>query len=411
MSDQNRNDQSAGKVLDERNEVSIDIANLVNFLEKEIEFLRDERKEPGWTKWAIGGSFATLFWILLGEFEKSLISPFTVMQFLIAISLLADFFFYIRGFVIDASQSYNTNGRYVGTERLAQNRLMIISLIFRYILVFVFVYLSVQRESFYLIVVGYLTATWHIFAYLILLVLSFTQFPIPIRLKPSGWIWKAASFSGILAIGYGAIIYFFHALETQSGVFDNLRVSLLIAALYYLMILIFRMPAESPLINSLVKVRREIVLGRLRHKDALEQVDIILLGFKLSNVLEDYIVRLVDLLNDANLKIQKIESYIEIIQKMLTENNVVSEKSALTVESINLSLNALMGELNEISRKRIPKALSPLRWRIEFIKRYSDSFSDEDLQVLEEIIGASDRLNRQIERVFGKLQNIDFEQL
>ena len=43
------------------------IENLLHFLDSEIDYVRDERKQPGWTKWAISGSIATLLWLLLNE--------------------------------------------------------------------------------------------------------------------------------------------------------------------------------------------------------------------------------------------------------------------------------------------------------------------------------------------------------
>ena len=49
------------------------IDNLIQLLNKEIENIKDERQQPGWTIWALGGSLATMFWLLLNEIEKGVV--------------------------------------------------------------------------------------------------------------------------------------------------------------------------------------------------------------------------------------------------------------------------------------------------------------------------------------------------
>ena len=115
-------------------------------------------------------------------------------------------------------------------------------------------------------------------------------------------------------MGYVLKQYFVNVLNSYQMI-DGLRVAGLIAAIYYLLVLISGVSTKHQLLELLVSIRRQLGLGSMEYPIALQQVEIIVAGLKISDVLQEYVSRIIMLCDEFDGKMQKASAYIGIIEK------------------------------------------------------------------------------------------------
>lgn len=380
--------------------------SLIHFLDSEIEFIKDRRQQPGWTKWAINGSLATSFWLLLNELEKTKIpSLITIIQCLILFSLLSDLIFSLRNILLESESNYEVTGRFFISNQLAKSRLTLVLIFIRYIFILLFINLS-NYTFLGASLVGYIINGWFAFAYFIALVLSFLNIPIPNKMKQTGSKINFLLIITMFATGYTTSLYLYN-LFGQPEIITGIRIGGLVATIYYLLILISKISIKSPLMESLVNIRRELSLGHLEYQTAVEQVDIVVAGLKISDVLQEYVGNIVTLFDEFNSRVQKISICLNAIEKINSEapDNPSDEQKA-TIEILVSSVESTLLEAKEIVGTKIPSALKPFNWRMETMKRFSDIPSDEIENVMGTIRTAGDNAENQMQELFAKAKKI-----
>jgi len=113
-----------------------DNQTFLNYIDSEINTLQNEIHQPGWTKWAIMGSIASLFWLLLNEFEEDIYSLSTIFAILFITFLVKTFIDTLIQFTTSTSLPIRTNPRFFGQDHLGKTKLSIILSLLQCIYIF-----------------------------------------------------------------------------------------------------------------------------------------------------------------------------------------------------------------------------------------------------------------------------------
>lgn len=379
---------------------------LIQLINNEIESIKEERQQPGWTIWALSGSLATLFWLMLNEIEKGQVSITTVIRLLIIISLIFDCFLYLKMSLPEATSSINAYGRFFITNQVFRKRSGLILFLVQFGLVLYFTYFLSNQVPQIANVLSYTVNGFNFLLFLLLLILSFIKYPLP--RKPNPLTWSSRGFFMLFVIITCYLIYIYITeLFIYTPTITSIRIAVLNATIYYIIFLISKISNPSPLLESLINIRRELTLGHLEYQTAAEQIDIAITGLRVSDVLQGYVENILVLFDEFNSKEQKIVIHISAIEKILqgTQNNLADEQIAI-LDSLTSSIMSIASEAEDILDKRIPYALKPLIWRMKLIKNYSSNSANEIEDVLSKIDAAIKNAKAQTYSILERSNNL-----
>jgi hypothetical protein len=377
-------------------------SDLIHLLDSEIDFAKNEIQQSGWTKWAIYGGLATLLWILFNELEKGGITLEILYLLLLIILFLTELRFVI-GSVIPISEDEETE-RFINTSIISKNRLVLLLMVLPVILaLFAISYLS-NFVGMFVAILTYVINGWFIFCILFMLVLSFKEFPLPSNTKKLKWYTRIAP-----ALMSFALIYVLYTLLEivigHSTLLAHIRIAGLISVIYYLLYLINRVSTGSPLLDSLINIRRKYSLGYLDYKQAAEQTDIALTGMRISNFLQGYIVEILSLFDEFYPKIQKISIQLRAIEKINEESQEqFLEEDKIAAESIRSSIVSLLQEIREITQEKIPAVLKSYYSRIRLINTYTKIALSEIDEINSIIDSAIQKAEEELERLLKQAE-------
>src|SRR5690606_39528612 len=81
--------------MDDATETINSKETFLEYLNTEIEQIREDMKTPGWTQWAIIGALASIFWLLVLEVEKDVFDSNQTLMLFAIISLFVNTIRYI----------------------------------------------------------------------------------------------------------------------------------------------------------------------------------------------------------------------------------------------------------------------------------------------------------------------------
>lgn len=339
--------------------------SLTDLLNAEIEYLLSSKQRSGITHWALLAAIAAISWMLLLNLEEFVPnSKLTAIYFLL-FSFFVDGIGYI--FSILKPKNYSSGElRYNLTSQFAaQQRSIIFGLLLSIFIISLsaVIILSINLYVAILIFISYgITIILSIFA----LYMSQNPKPIVINEKWSGKIvklkpilWVSAAF---LVIGYWEI---FKILSVNLEL-TIIKFSISFVVLTYLLKQYYALEASSPLINTLINLRRNLHLENIEIKTAQNEIEIALFGLKTSDLFQKEINSLLEEFDTANLLFVKLNYRLESI-----ENYTGKEKTAI--------LDVIAEETEELSNliKSVVKKRTHLKDLIEGLSFYSDKVTVE----------------------------------
>ncbi|MGA7192145.1 MAG: hypothetical protein WBW94_00840 [Anaerolineales bacterium] len=358
--------------------VSSDIraSNLIHLLDSEIELVRDERQQPGWTKWAISGSLATSFWLLFNEIEKGQGSVNAVITLLIVISLSSNLVIQLRARLLpDSPSSYSSRGRFMVSNEYANDRFAMILSLLRYITMLYLTYMVSSRSIQLVSISSYIVNGLYLALILYFLLMSFLNIPLqPGYIKTSNWKVQMVVTIPYIIIVYALFSYLSYFL-TYSQLIANIRIAGLIAAIYFLVTLISTISSDSPLMNSLIKIRRDFSLGNLEYTKAVEQTDTVIAGLKIADVLQDYVQNVLVLLDSLDSKKKNLSDGLTTIEKIIAETGTgdLAVEQKVKLRSLFNSVRSAAKECMEIVNVKLPSVANSINWRMRIMSNHYTS--------------------------------------
>jgi len=306
---------------------SEEIDRLIGLLESEISRVRDEKSQPGWTTWALIGSLATMLWLLMAELEKHIVYRQNTLFLLLALSLAYDCITSVVSIIKLPAPTWHASSKPRSRFRLAHSvlssgRSRILIDITRLLFLMV---AAAEIQS--LLNTPYVVATFFYFGMsavfmMILFVYSFLEIPLPV-----GSIRRGV----VILLGFllliPAILALFGFSETlwHQGVSPTApewRVGGLLFAITLVLQILAQEQPRTPLLETLIDIRRNLALGLVDLDSARRDTEISLLGMKTADVLQDDLQELLAELGQMDIRTQAMYREYERMAAIMENNEV-----------------------------------------------------------------------------------------
>lgn len=262
---------------------------LFELLNEEIATIEAQLHRPRWTPWAIGTVLVSLTWLFLSIVEKGIASWPNVLLAFLALSLVVDVFFYLSLNLAFSAHIGQSEDRFSYLDdTLGYARPYLSTLLLRSSALLI--------ASYYIppVVPGWLLTTTRIYIYsfvvLLLFVglLSILHLPFPRNLERNPWWVNLITFllwqgTGIVAAAGLAWIFLTRQATAAVG---EWRVALILGGFFLLIALLCKRQQRVAALPELQDLRRRICLGRTDINHARQELDILIHGMTLGDVLQ-----------------------------------------------------------------------------------------------------------------------------
>jgi hypothetical protein len=320
-----------------------DFMGLIQLLEFEINQIRAEETRPGWTVWALLGGLASAFWLLTLEIEKSSISLINIALLFLLFSLIYDCIDLIQ-FVIMPSAPNKASGfrYYLPRVNLSQSRLSFLVEIMRLIIL-------IAIAAWLRQVIGhpYAYAVYLLYGIIALscvfgLGLSLLNFPLPYSL-PSGDRVTSGLYVFSLLVSMFALVGLFRVLASGAVVVSasDYRIGGLGLTIILLLRVLSKGQVKTPLLRTLVEIRRELAFGRMDLDSAQRQTEIALMGMTVSDVFQDDIAKILEDWERLNVQIESATKEILVITSVTGNEvgfSILTEEQKTLIKVMNESV-------------------------------------------------------------------------
>ena len=385
---------------------------LIHFLEYEINNRISAAKQPGWTTWAILGALASSLWLMLTVIEASATLSWSKMLFLFLL-LSASFDFLL---LISRIVSYNKENVIGSSSRfehfdasIGESRLFIFGVFVRsLILVYIFQQNQLLFNPF-IYISGYFFLVLNSIITGISLILSFLHLPFP-KTPESKFKWFSRVFifvwhgAGLITvIGLIVIVYDRQILVT----IPEWKTGLLFFTMSLLLLIMVRSKHSSVLLNQLRDIHKKLSLDQIDSNAAIKQVDIIMNGLRLGDILQPEINDVLNILKTLKLNFENYSSEISVLEKYVDSPSDQLEKvDGTTINALIRSFTSRKDEIF-ITKQDLSKKKGKLKRKISFIYGAAHYLSPEIDKLYREIHDAENELNKVIDCSFEQFKKFE----
>jgi len=289
---------------------------LIDLINRETDQFAVEQKRHGWTTWALLGALSTLIWLFINQ------TPFTsanwqrVGLLLFSLALTIDLICSFSSMFSTQHRNLPEEPRFVLTSIFGGAR---ISLLIRLIMYSILFFISIYLKVHVFVVAKILVQIWlglHVVMILIGLIISYRKIPISkfqiSRRAPLVSFLITAPMT-IFLIGYYVVL----VNNFRSFSPSDLKVAVLLTLIGCVLVLMADLPITSPILSSLISIRRDLVLDKIDIVWASRQIDIALSGMQVGDLLQDNIKEILDYYDTINNALKKLTRTMEAIQKQI----------------------------------------------------------------------------------------------
>lgn len=380
--------------------------NVLHILDAEINQILSEVKFPGWTTWAIYGAIATVIWLLFHQIEASKINTIIVKVLLLVFFLIFDFISVIKVLLSPKDYNERQRNRFYQSRIFANNRLeLFVMLLLSLGLLIIAKTINLLNLPYPYLIIGIYSVLSII--YMLVLILSFLKFPISAFPQSSAYILiiPVVLLSAILASIYGCISMIYNQVNIS-----DIKVASLIFALCYLIILLTKRTHNTPLLSTLINIRRDLAFDQISVENAVQQADIALTGLTMSDILQEDVQKILGLIEKMNLDYGKEIDAVKAIKKQLPNNlTELSSDQKILIETVAKSCSPHKEDIKiQISSLKI--LISKFHKKINLLKRMSGGHLEiENIMTL--IGNAITDLERKFKEFFEESESLNKIQL
>lgn len=387
---------------------SLEIDRIIHFLEYEISSRRSEAMRSGWTTWAILGAIASLLWLMFSVLDTNeFISWRNILYITLLLSVSFDFLFLLIRIL------FSVGPKHLGSVRrfeYFENSIgsFLVSILFRAGVLLILIHLFSPKINNFVEFFCWLFLGLSLIQISLFLVLYYLQVPTPTNPSPRfKWIsyiyvivWLTSG--GIAAVGLIIIIY----SKVLVPSIPEWRIGFIIFGLSVLMLIFSRSKPISMLLLQLDDIRRNLSLGQIDLNRAKQQIDLIIHGLTLSNILQSNINDILVPLNTMQNIYEKYDSELRLIEKLIdtpTEN--LNKEDITTVDAILRSLTERQNEILS-AKQGLLKNKAKLDRRIGFFYGMSKDIAPDIENLFEEINKENKKLINIVENAFDRLNRL-----
>src|SRR6185437_5796311 len=266
------------------------VEHVLNLLNSEIEEIQTAETRNGWNLWVILGAIAALVWLLTGEIAAGVTDWTSISRFVILQFLIVDGVRWLIG-LFTSRALVTSDARFQWSSFLfSTSRLQAIIEIARAIgiLMLSFLSRSVLWYTLATISICYLVL---IFLMTIMVILSYKPFAVSKARNKWTYFFMVTPLAAIVA----SVFPLFWRLHVPDFV-SSFRISALIVALTYLVVLLGKTFSTSVATPVLLELRRNLVAGKISAPDAMKTIEVTLGGMEVADALRTNVVQIISLL-------------------------------------------------------------------------------------------------------------------
>ncbi len=328
------------------NEIIESKETFTNYLNSEIDQLREDIKMPGWTNWAVLAALASIGWFIIQEAEKNIFNLEQIYLLFIILSMaytvLREFYDFFKPNQSNRRIRYFTLDILFREKRLA----IVINIIQACLMVFLLTHFSTQvgRIPYYLSLFHY---GFILFSPIFVLIIensikkfTATNFYIPdiqnynipvgisfsskrknkvvmnLSAMPSIIMFIVVSY---LLTNYSLFYFHLHGLAINPIAFSSLKLAILVFSIFLLLRLLVYSQQTSPTLKELVNIRRDLMFGNIDFEMAKRLAEISVSGLNKSAIIQREITNCIMTLQGIDTELNKAAQKNKIALSQLQE--------------------------------------------------------------------------------------------
>lgn len=322
----------------------------IEYLNTEIEQLREDLKTPGWTLWAIFAALASIGWLLILELEKKtsdldqILLLFLLLGFISAIIRII--YRLVKPKQTRKKIQYATFEDAIKGDGLQLLYTVVSSIIL--ILIVIQFSASVSKFTYYSVLTC--STALIIFPYLSLGLASMmkrfsgihTQFYVP---DPKKDLVSSSPLTLVVNIVWlfiiGLYVYWFlafgsyyvqtYGIELTVKTISSFKIAILIASVFWLISLVVRRDVSSTAVNSLIAIRRDLIFDNISLDIARNLSEIALFGVDKASIIQVEVAGCIATLQQIDVELNNANKKNEAASKLLPEALGEDRETANTV--------------------------------------------------------------------------------
>jgi hypothetical protein len=380
--------------MDESQETSR--SQLLSLLDSEIERIQTQDREPGWTKWALLGGLGTDLWLISNELEHGSIDWQKSAIFFLWLFLAKEFLAHLNGLL--AFRSNNKSGpRFFLFKAYGQQlRRLAIFYAFMYALpLFLLIHVAFPLSTHS---IWFLRIYLIFFAFVSCLAIPLSFLRLPFSVGPERRSVRVTLLILFLLITVPLSELSSYIINTWSTFTQpTLRVSTLFLIGLYLIQLLLRGQTGTPLLNTLIELRRSLVLGQIDYQSAFKQAEVAFSGLRVSDVLQDEVNIMLSHMNEINIRLESMRKELQALES--------HESDPALASTIQRSLSSLLDEI-EKSLEILESGTQRLGKRIRWIFMIAPNSEGELKSIQSKLLESIRSIRENIQSVAQHLENL-----
>ncbi|HXT64855.1 MAG TPA: hypothetical protein VN696_17570 [Pyrinomonadaceae bacterium] len=322
------------------------VEHVLNLLNSEIEEIQTAETRNGWNLWVILGAIAALVWLLTGEIAAGVTDWTSISRFVILQFLIVDGVRWLIG-LFTSRALVTSDARFQWSSFLfSTSRLQAIIEIARAIgiLILSFLSRSVLWYTLATISICYLVL---IFLMTIMVILSYKPFAVSKARNKWTYFFMVTPLAAIVA----SVFPLFWRLHVPDFV-SSFRISALIVALTYLVVLLGKTFSTSVATPVLLELRRNLVAGKISAPDAMKTIEVTLGGMEVADALRTNVVQIISLLERMDEQTRNAMMSLNAIESNLPtpgDDRTLVESKQNTVASLTAGYRLFLTERNKLA--------------------------------------------------------------
>ena len=375
-----------------KNEVKRD--ELLRLLDAEISHIRAEQTRGGWSLWGVLAALCGSQWALFEVANGKTVHWTNVGQVALGLTLAVDLLLMILTSLGATKKRRAARRRYQFVSGLNDKRPVCL---YSAIRCSILALLTLKLSSGVglipeMIVIGFYT----VIGIVAVFTLYITYLTIPVDREPK----TDPKLQGIATAAFSGVLLWPIIAYLKSGLFVSGSVSppdaqaggLIVTGIFLLQMAAYVIP-KAPLLESLLQVRRDLVLQNIDGAVAIRKLDVILFGLNTEDVAQE---RLADLL--------------EHIQDLESQQKEVKESLDLVALDLELANNAIVGKApGEQIEELVDEAdldLDDLKSKISDLKKLRNTASQDLVRFRKQLLGLeqSEAIPKEVPTVLGQIE-------
>jgi hypothetical protein len=269
---------------------------IFRLLIEEIKDLNEAERLRGWTPWVITASLVSICWMIVQDVWTGAYNPQAVHMIFLTVSISLALVMVIRGSLRDSSASTPGKGPLLLVHTNVSALTAFVTAAWTGLIAFAtYSFWQVRGRVIFAVATG-----WFGFASLSLLILTimvFARFPLPVKTKSPRAIALAALVH--FAIYITSLVEIFRLNLIPVTTSRDIRLGGLLALGAYGIVTLAGSGNQNPMRQTLIELRRDLILGGIPINEALQRARSALQGMWLSDVVREDMQSLLKLISDV----------------------------------------------------------------------------------------------------------------